>query len=147
MQHKPPLMYKCLLQAEDEPADVHLLKYSIENSGVDLCLHDVHDGQAAIDYLSGHGPFADRATHHFPRLLLLDIKMPRKSGFQVLQWIRSTPTLPPLSVVMFSSTLREQDVQEAYRLGANAFVIKPASVQERNDFVKSLVSFWFRWAV
>jgi CheY-like chemotaxis protein len=139
-------MPKCVLLAEDDPGDVTLLQYSVETTGTGWCLHHVHDGQAAIEYLSGQGAYADRNVHHLPKLLLLDLKMPRKSGFDVLEWLNSVQSVAQMPVIVFSASLREQDVTQAYKLGASAFVIKPSTVDARDRVVKSIAEFWFKTA-
>ncbi|HUB68082.1 MAG TPA: response regulator [Candidatus Methylacidiphilales bacterium] len=132
----------CILLAEDDENDVIFLKRAFVKAEVNDALHLAPDGQIAIDYLSGAGQFADRNTFPFPSLLLLDLKMPRKSGMDVLRWIRAQPTCQILPVIVFSSSVAPQEVSAAYEAGANAFVTKPAGIPERTELVRLIKGFW-----
>jgi CheY-like chemotaxis protein len=100
------------------------------------------DGQEAIEYLSGIGEFANRARHPFPCLVLLDLKLPRKDGFEVLEWMREEPNLRGLTVIVFTSSGRATEVDRAYLLGANSFVVKPSHLEERVELAKLIKSYW-----
>jgi len=99
-----------ILQVEDEPNDHYLLRRAFMAAGVLNPIHVVHDGQEAIDYLAGVEPFSDRSQYSLPCLVMLDLKMPRRDGFEVLGWMRQDPALRFLPVIMFSSSAHEQDV-------------------------------------
>jgi CheY-like chemotaxis protein len=92
----------------------------------------------AIEYLSGVGNFANRKLHPMPSLILLDLKMPRKSGFEVLSWVRKNPNLKRLLVFIFTSSRHQEDVDHAYDLGANAFLVKPVGFERLIDELKAL---------
>jgi CheY-like chemotaxis protein len=132
----------CILQVEDDPNDVFFLEHAFRAAGITLPLQVVNDGQEAIDYLSGEGKFADRDQYPLPRLMLLDLKMPRKSGLEVLQWMREHPALQCLPVVVFSSSYQPADIDRAYQLGANSFVVKPSCLEKRVELARSIKSFW-----
>jgi len=132
----------CLLVAEDDANDVFFLKRAFEQAEIQNPLHFVHDGQEAIDYLSGVGTFSDRAQYPLPSLLILDLKMPRKSGMEVLKWLDEQPELRRLPVVVFTSSAHQKDVERAYQLGANAFVVKPSNVSQRIELAKVIKGFW-----
>ncbi len=132
----------CLLVAEDDANDVFFLKRAFEQAEIQNPIHFVHDGQEAIDYLSGGGTFSDRTLYPLPSLLILDLKMPRKSGMEVLKWLDEQPELRRLPVVVFTSSAHQKDVERAYQLGANAFVVKPASISRRIDLAKVMKGFW-----
>src|SRR5207244_2818726 len=102
------------------------------------------DGQQALDYLRGEGQFADRSSHPHPPpdLLLLDLKMPRMDGFQVLDWLRRQPVLKRLPVVVFSSSPLDHDINRAYDLGASSFLVKPHENEKLNGLVEKLKSYW-----
>jgi CheY-like chemotaxis protein len=134
-----------LLVAEDDENDVFFLKRAFEEAKIDNPLHFVYDGQEAIDYLSGVGAFADRAMHPLPSLFLLDLKMPRKTGMDVLEWLKGRPELRPLPVVVLSSSAHGGDVERAYALGANGFVVKPASMTKRAALAKAIALFWLEF--
>jgi CheY-like chemotaxis protein len=137
-------MTKQVLVAEDEPMDVFLLQRGFAESRIAISLHFVEDGQAAIDYLSGAGQYADRTAHPLPDLMLLDIKMPRLDGFEVLGWLRQQPGLKRLPVAMFSSCDLEKEVNRAYELGANSFLVKPQELTSMSDFVRRFEEYWLQ---
>src|SRR3954464_15141329 len=91
----------CVLHVDDDPSDTLLMEQACRKAGVSFQLRSVADGEAAIAYLSGEGIYADRERHPLPALVLLDLKMPRKTGFDVLKWIRVRSTYKPLPVVIF----------------------------------------------
>src|SRR5439155_21926607 len=90
-------------------------------------VQSVTDGDEALDYLEGKPPFSDRELYPVPRLVLLDLKMPRVSGFEVLSWVRADPALQVMPVVVLSSSSHDVDVRRAYQLGANSYVVKPVA--------------------
>jgi CheY-like chemotaxis protein len=132
-----------ILQVEDDPNDVFFLQHAFELADVRSRVLVAHDGEEAIAYLSGAGAFKDRVRYPFPTLILLDLKLPRRSGLDVLRWLREESGLPPVAVVVFSSSGDERDVDEAYRLGANSYVSKPLTVDDRTRFVKVIHEYWF----
>src|SRR5579859_5728148 len=109
----------CILQVEDEAHDVFLLQRAFLQAGIANPVHVATDGQMAIDYLAGLGKFADRQRYPLPGLVLLDLKLPRRSGREVLEWIRSQPRLSRMVVIVFTSGQYVGDVSLAYELGAN----------------------------
>src|ERR1041385_1639055 len=117
-----------LLIAEDDENDLFFLQRAFEAANVKNPIRIVRDGQEAIDYLSGIGTFADRIQFPLPYLLMLDLKMPRKTGMDVLEWLSEQAELRCLPVVVFSSSANRKDIERAYELGANAFVVKPSSM-------------------
>ena len=137
-----PMNLGPILYAEDTEEDIFLLQHAFERTEISHRLIVVQDGQTAIDYLSGTGEFADRANYPLPCLALLDVKMPQKTGFQVLSWIRAQPGLRWLPVIIFTSSADPGDVRQAYDLGANAYLVKPSSLHEREDVCRALKHFW-----
>lgn len=135
-------MKDCILQVEDDENDILLFEHACQRAEVVAALQVVGDGQEAIEYLAGEGRFADRERYPLPRLVLLDLKMPRKDGFEVLEWIRQHPVLKSMVVIMFTSSAQARDVSTAYELGVNSFIVKPASVDERVLFARSLYQWW-----
>ncbi len=131
-----------ILVAEDDPTDTLLMKRAFAKAGVAVPLHFVRDGQEAIDYLQGQQPFEDRAANPLPSLLLLDLKMPRLDGFQVLEWIRRQSGLRRMLVVIFSSSEELQDVNRAYDLGANSYLMKPHSAETLSRLALLLEKYW-----
>jgi CheY-like chemotaxis protein len=131
-----------VLVAEDDPADAYFLQRAFKRAGIPITLQFVRDGQKVLDYLRGEGPFADRAAHPMPQLLLLDLKMPRLDGFDVLEWVRKEPSFSHLMVVIFSSSDEPRDMGRAYRLGANEYLVKPHSIEELNRLVGQFKKHW-----
>ena len=131
-----------ILVAEDDSTDAFLLKRTFAKAGTVATLHFVRDGQEAVDYLSGEGSFADRDQHPIPNLLLSDLKMPRLDGFQVLDWLRRQPGLKRLPVVILSSSNEPGDVNRAYDLGVNSYLVKPHSAERLSALVQQLNIYW-----
>jgi len=102
----------------------------------------VKDGQEAIDYLSGEDQFADRKAHPFPRLLLLDLKMPKVDGFEVLHWLQGHPELRRMLVAVLTSSSESRDVTRAYDLGANSYLVKPQSLDDLVAMATKLNGYW-----
>ena len=134
-----------ILLAEDDDNDVLLLKRAFETAEIQNPLYVAHDGREAIDYLAGAGKFSNRIEFPLPSLVILDLKMPIRSGMEVLQWIRSQPVLRCLPVIIFSSSAHRNDVESAYRLGANAFVSKPSSTETRAQLSRYIKGFWLQF--
>ena len=132
-----------MLVVEDDENDEILLRRAFDECGHDIPLQFVRDGQQAIDYLNGDGPYADRAHYPLPTLILLDLKMPRLSGFDVLRWLRAQPVFAGLPVIVLSGSMWPGDIDEAYRLGANSYLIKPAKRQELIEIAQMASTYWF----
>lgn len=131
-----------ILLAEDDDNDVLLLKRAFKEAGIGNPLHVACDGQETIDWLSGVERFTDRQQFPLPCLWILDLKMPRQTGIDVLRWLRQQPVLQCLPVIILSSSAHRHDIERAYQLGASAFVIKPSGNDERKQFAQSLKAFW-----
>jgi len=131
-----------VLVAEDDPTDVFLLKRAFQLAQVPATLHFVRDGQEAIDYLEGQDGYKDRAEHPLPDLLLLDLKMPRLNGFDVLAWLRRQPGLKRLLVTVLTSSDQPDDINRAYDLGANSYLLKPHNSSQLSDLVAQVKRYW-----
>jgi CheY-like chemotaxis protein len=131
-----------ILLVEDNEDDVFLMMRAMKAAGVDLPLQTVGDGRLALDYLSGTGPYSDRSTYPVPGMVLLDIKLPQLSGLEVLRWLRSEPTLRRTIVIVLTSSNHPGDVRQAYDLGANSYVVKPASFQQLVEFAQAFRAYW-----
>jgi CheY-like chemotaxis protein len=114
-----------LLVVEDDPDALLLLKRALIKTGLGASVHVALDGEEALAYLEGRGIFADRRTHPLPCLILLNLKLPRKSGLEVLEWIRRQPCLRRIPVVIVTTSDEEQDRRRALELGAREYIIKP----------------------
>ncbi len=125
-----------ILVAEDEETDAMLLRMALKKAGFSNPLVLARDGQEAVDYL-GH---ADRATHPIPSLLLLDIKMPRMNGFDVLDWLATRPEFNQLPKIILSSSSREEDVERAHQMGVRDYLVKPSGFEELVHMMERLHS-------
>src|SRR6266566_4224032 len=114
-----------ILLVEDRQDDVMLVLRSFDKAGIKNPIQIVRDGEEAIAYLSGSSKFSNRDDHPLPELVLLDLKMPKLDGFEVLRWIRTHPQCFGLRVVVLASSENIRDVNLAYSLGANSFLVKP----------------------
>ncbi len=132
----------CILHVEDESTDLLLMQLAFQDAGIALPIQVAGDGQVAINYLSGAGAFADRTKFPWPCLVLLDLKLPRKSGFEVLEWMRAQPLLRRLVVIVLTSAEYEYDIPRAYELGANSDVVKPMDVAQRQQICSLLKAWW-----
>jgi CheY-like chemotaxis protein len=132
----------CILQVEDEAHDVFLLQRAFRASHIDNSVQVATDGQMAIDYLAGADHFSDRNRYPLPSLILLDLKLPRKSGREVLQWIRAQPGFRRIVVIAFTSAPYIGDVGLAYDLGANSFLVKPTDFSRYLEIAQLLKAWW-----
>lgn len=131
-----------LLLVEDDANDVMLFRRAKDKSNLANPLQVVEDGEAAVAYLSGQGQYADRNRYPLPTLMLLDLKLPRKSGLEVLAWLREQPGLLRLPVVVLTSSKESVDVGQAYDLGANSYLVKPVAFDKLLEMVKALGLYW-----
>jgi CheY-like chemotaxis protein len=136
------MSHTCILQVEDEANDVFLLQRAFRSARISNPVKVATDGQMAIDYLSGAGAFGNRRDHPLPGLILLDLKLPRRSGREVLQWIRSQPALRRIVVIVFTSGKYIGDVGLAYDLGANSFIVKPTDFSQYLGIARLLKDWW-----
>jgi CheY-like chemotaxis protein len=131
-----------ILVVEDDPNDILLIQRAFSKARILNPLQFVSDGDDAVGYLSGDGIYADRAKFPFPVLVLLDLKLPRRSGLEVLGWIRGQPGLKRLPVVVLTSSKESVDINRAYDLGANSYLVKPVGFDSLLELVKSLEVYW-----
>src|SRR6266404_6921009 len=133
---------KIILLVEDDANDLQLIERSFRKAGLDRALKVVRDGEQATDYLSGRGVYADREQFPLPFLLLLDLKMPGMNGFDVLQWVRLTPGLERLLIVVLTASDLQADVDRAYELGANSYLVKPVGFDEMVNLIQRFEMYW-----
>ena len=134
--------HSIILYVEDDEADRFFMEHAFNTAGLPSTLRMVNDGRAAVQYLSGTGQFADRARHPVPKLVLLDLKMPELSGFEVLEWIRKRPEYAALPVIIFSSSSHPDDPRKAKTLGADDYWRKPANSMHYAQVVDLLRKKW-----
>jgi CheY-like chemotaxis protein len=146
---KPEKNKAVFLLVEDDPNDAFLVEREFAKANQTVRLQVVNDGQEAVHYLKGEGQYSDRDAHPMPNLLLLDLKMPRLGGFEFLKWLRSksaenTRLIP---VVVLSSSHLEEDVERAYNLGANSYMVKPLNWDEFRKLLVDLGIYWTKHAL
>ena len=132
---------RTILLAEDSPADAEMTIDALREAKLANPIAHVEDGVEALDYLLYRGAYADRPPGH-PAVLLLDIKMPRMDGLEVLKQVRAEPSLRCLPVVILSSSREESDLARSWDLGVNGYVVKPVDVDQFFDAVRTLGTFW-----
>lgn len=130
-----------ILLAEDDPRDVELTLKALAAHNLANAVDVVHDGAEALDYLRCEGAYAGR-NEGLPTVVLLDLKMPKVDGLEVLRTVKADPALRSVPVVILTSSREARDLSECYLLGANAFVVKPVKFQEFLDAVRELGIFW-----
>jgi DNA-binding response OmpR family regulator len=131
-----------ILLVEDNPRDVLLIQRAFRKANVTVPLQVVEDGEVAVRYLSGEEPYTDRDRYPLPVLILLDLKLPRKSGAEVLAWLRQQPALKRLPVVVLTSSKEYADINHIYDLGGNAYMVKPVAFDNLVEIVKALNLHW-----
>lgn len=131
-----------LLLVEDNPDEVELMTLALEKAGMRNPLQIVRDGQRALDYLQGLKQYADRGRHPLPCLVFLDLRLPRISGLDVLQWMKGHPKIKRIPVIVLTSSRDPGDIETAYDHGANSFLTKPAKLAEFVDMVKMTAAYW-----
>jgi CheY-like chemotaxis protein len=131
-----------VLHIDDDPNDTELLRAAARRAHAAFMLHNAEDTEQAIAYLSGKGSYADRKTYPVPDLILLDLKMPRGTGFELLRWIRSQSQSPAVPVVILSGSELQADVQAAYAGGANSYLVKPLGFDELVMLVRNISAMW-----
>lgn len=131
-----------ILLAEDNANDVLLTEIALHKARLANPLRIVRDGEEAISYLEGKGPFADRHVYPFPMLLLLDLNMPRMNGFDVLRWLRDQPFRKDLLIAISTDSDSGPDVRQAFELGADSYLIKPPNSEALLALVQRLKAYW-----
>ena len=126
-----------ILVAEDNPDDALIFKMMFKRAALARPLQIVDDGQKVIDWLSGKDGFSDRTTHPLPERVLLDLKMPVKTGFEALEWIRSQKSFEKLPVVILSSSDDPKDVKRAFELGATKYFVKSPQLQDVIEYLRT----------
>jgi DNA-binding response OmpR family regulator len=134
--------FPAVLHVEDDINDRLLVQAACKRAGLLWNSRTAADGEAAIAYLSGDGLFADRSHYPLPDLILLDLKLPRKSGFEVLEWIRGQQIFVGLPVIILTSSAQEKDIARAQNLGASDYYVKPVSIRELGILMKEIAVKW-----
>jgi two-component system response regulator len=131
-----------ILLVEDNPDDAALALRALRKGNVTTKIEHVIDGEQALDFLFCTGGYADRNPENRPRLILLDLKLPKVDGLEVLQRIKADPTTHTIPVVMLTSSREERDLIESYQLGVNSYVVKPVDFEQFSEAVRQLGLYW-----
>ena len=131
-----------ILIVEDDPNDVLFLKRALQKNGIYNPVCTLSDGEEAIAYLCGVGQYADRNAHPIPKMIMLDLKMPRKGGLEVLEWLQSHEEFRVIPTIILTSSKLNEDVIKAYALGANSYFVKPSNFDDLQQMVKTAHEYW-----
>ena len=131
---------------EDDADYAFFIEQAFRNKGFANLVMICGDGEEAVDYLDGKGEFADREAFPFPDVLFTDLKMPRMNGFDLLKWIQAHPECALLPTVVLSSSADPKDVDHAYQLGADAFMVKPDRLETLEEILQTTCEFWAQCA-
>ena len=134
-----------ILLVEDNEDDVFLMRRALKSAGIVNPLRIVEDGQKAIDYLQGAREFADRTAHPLPALIFLDLKLPFVRGLDVLAWLRTEDRFKSIIVVVLTSSEEPSDLSNAYKLGANSYLVKPPTPQQLEELAKAFKLYWLHF--
>jgi CheY-like chemotaxis protein len=130
-----------VLLVEDDPNDRMIVELAFERTAPNIRLRMAADGEEAVAYLQGAGAYADRGVYPLPEVILLDLKLPRKSGLEVLEWIREQPDLRPIPVLVLSSSQERGDIDLAYALGANSYLVKQVDIAAVRELVRGIATY------
>ena len=135
-------MTQNLLLVEDDENDVFFMKRAFNEAGVTNRVNVVVDGREAIEYLSGEGRFSDRKENPLPCMIFLDLKLPYILGLDVLKWVRGKPEFKSIIVVVLTSSKEDRDIEKAYNLGANSYLVKPPDAEGLSQMVRRIKEYW-----
>ena len=131
-----------ILLVEDNPNDVELTLHAFQISKLANPVKVVHDGAEALEYLFATGAYAGRDTDHQPRVILLDLKLPKVDGLEVLRRVKADARTRLIPVVVLTSSQEERDIVESYRLGVNSYIVKPVDFEQFTESVRALGFYW-----
>lgn len=134
-----------ILHVDDDVNDLIIIQAACRQAGLSVNTEAIDDGAKAISYLGGSGLHGDRERFPIPVVMLLDLKMPIRSGFEVLEWVRRQPEFKYLPIIIFTASNQEWDVKRAYDLGANAYVVKPNNLTGIVEAMKAIKVFWLKF--
>jgi len=131
-----------ILFAEDSEDDAMLTMRALKKSGLGNKLHHVKDGDEVLDFMYCRGVYASRNIQEYPKLILLDLKMPKVSGMEVLEKIKSDPNIKSIPVVILTSSQEDPDIKKCYDLGANSYIVKPVDSDKFFQSIKEVGLYW-----
>ena len=136
-------MTRSILLVDDDENDVLIMTMALRKAGLSCILCVARDGREAQEYLSGTGQFADRSAYPLPYLILMDLKLPRVMGLELLKWLREKPEFDSTIVLVLSSSPMPDDIRCAYHLRANAYVVKPSGLDKIQVLAQAIHDFWY----
>ncbi len=131
-----------ILLVEDDPKDVRLTLHALKKENVKNRIEVVHDGEEALDFVFCRGTFSGRSPTHAPKLILLDLKLPKVDGLEVLRQIKSNANTQAIPVVILTSSREERDLVESYKLGVNSYIQKPMDFDQFRETIKAVGLYW-----
>ncbi len=131
-----------ILLVEDNPADAELSIRALRRSRISNPIQVLQDGAEALDFIYCRGNYAHREFPDFPKMILLDLKLPKISGLDVLQRLKSDPNTQSIPIVVLTSSAQDSDVVESYKLGVNSYIVKPVDFEQFNQAVEHLGLYW-----
>jgi CheY-like chemotaxis protein len=133
-----------ILLVEDDSNDILFIQRAFRRSKLENPIQVVRDGDEAVAYLAGSGDYADRNLYPLPGMILLDLKLPRRSGLEVLEWLKQQPIIKRIPVVILTSSKENIDIDRAYDIGVNSYLLKPVNHNALNEMIETLNAFWLR---
>jgi CheY-like chemotaxis protein len=131
-----------ILIAEDDENDVLLLQRAFQKNGFMGKFIIVSDGEEALEYLQAQGKYSDREKYPFPHLIVTDLKMPRRNGFEILDWLNKHPECSVIPTIVLTSSPSEEDIKQAYKKGANSYFVKPPDFDQLQKLVQDICHYW-----
>jgi two-component system, response regulator len=131
-----------ILLVEDNPNDVELALRALQKNNLSNRIHVVRDGAEALDFIFSTGPYASRSVNAIPKVILLDLKLPKIDGLEVLKRIKADPRTCMIPVVVLTSSREESDIVASYQLGVNSYIVKPIDFQQFTEAVRQLGLYW-----
>ena len=131
-----------ILLVEDNPNDVELALHALQKNNLSNRIHVARDGAEALDFIFGTGPYAGRSVNEVPKVILLDLKLPKVDGLEVLQRIKADSRTRVIPVVVLTSSREESDIVASYHLGVNSYIVKPIDFQQFTEAVRQLGLYW-----
>lgn len=131
-----------ILVAEDDENDAFILKRALDQAGATCPVHFCRDGFAVQAYFSGEDPYGDRKRFPWPWVLIVDLKMPKMGGLELLKWLRAHPEHRHMPAVVLTASRQPSDVREAYHAGASSYLVKPSNYESLVEMMKLFLSYW-----
>ncbi|MFQ5924248.1 MAG: response regulator, partial [Anaerolineales bacterium] len=131
-----------ILLVEDNPSDVELTLHALKKDHIANHFHVVRDGAEALEFIFCTGAYAERSFRNTPKVILLDLKLPKVDGLEVLRQVKADPRTQMIPVVVLTSSREERDVVESYRLGVNSYIVKPVDFKKFTEAVQRMGLYW-----